>query len=103
TALRTTTATAISRSRTDTVDPSERSRMNRNDRAIRIDSVLNRSPMRSVGITYIDTDIEKTKATPAMMPGMVRGSITGTNRGSGPDPGVAAGARGRGAMHVGTR
>ena len=46
--------------------------------------------MRSVGITYIDTDIEKTKATPAITPGIVSGSVTCTKRWSGLDPSVAA-------------
>ena len=51
--------------------------------AIRVDSVWKRSPISSVGITYIETDIENTKATPAMMPGSVSGSITWRNGRSG--------------------
>src|SRR4030095_17228936 len=100
--LATTPATAIARSTTETVDPSERSRMNKNERATSTDRVLNRSPMSRVGITYIDTDIEKTNATPAITPGIVSGTVTRTNRCSGLAPRVAAASSRRGEVRLTT-
>lgn len=49
-----------------------------------------RSPTIRLGITYIDTAREKTKAVPAITPGRVSGRVTRKKRKNGPAPSVAA-------------
>ena len=58
------------------VEPSCSLRMSRKERPVRVESVWKRSPISSEGMTYIDTLIEKTNATPDTTPGRVSGSMT---------------------------
>src|SRR6267154_5559269 len=62
------TLTASTSRTTAVVEPSCSLRMNRNERPVRVESVWKRSPISSEGITYIDTLMEKTNATPETTP-----------------------------------
>ena len=65
---------------TAVVEPSCSLRISRKARAVSVASVWNRSPISSVGMTYMDAASEKTMAVPEMMPGMAIGKARFRNR-----------------------